>query len=285
MGLVDKTKDLGEDLGQSAIGLGNDYPSIADMVSHAGTAIQSINLSVGDKSLKLIRPEGNRYVLHDYLEEESLYSPTILDSFHLTYGHRKDILDMYQMDGFVEVEEEDVAMDIGAYIGSFTLATQSIADEVIAVDPFSWIDDCLENNVAHLENVKVEPYAAWKENEPVTLNMSNLPRENSLVQVDRMPAGRTEVPGRTVDYMLQEADLKHLDYMKVEGEGVEPQILEGIVNSDKRVEKIVVDCSPEANGHSPVSEVESKLDENGYETRRKNENKWDVPFVYAKLKN
>lgn len=62
--------------------------------------------------------------------------------------------------------------------------------------------------------------------------------------------------------MADEVNVDHIDFLKVETEGVEPEVIDGI--SGISVDKIAVDCGPERDGEPVTDEVSNRLDEMGY---------------------
>jgi superfamily II DNA/RNA helicase len=61
---------------------------------------------------------------------------------------------------------------------------------------------------------------------------------------------------------VESESLAKIDFLKVEAEGAEPEVLSGLCGLN--IPKIVVFCSPKCNVRSPVSEVADLLVEFGY---------------------
>jgi hypothetical protein len=66
-----------------------------------------------------------------------------------------------------------------------------------------------------------------------------------------------------------------IDFLKVEAEGSEIEVLQGIGNVDVR--KIAVDCSPERNQESPAEKIRLQLEALNFKVVRRG---WNL---YAKL--
>ena len=70
---------------------------------------------------------------------------------------------------------------------------------------------------------------------------------------------------KTLDIFINENDIDVDNlYLKVEAEGFEPEIIEGLGNNRPRV--IAVDVTAERNMESPRVEIENQLKKWGYET-------------------
>jgi FkbM family methyltransferase len=97
------------------------------------------------------------------------------------------------------------------------------------------------------------------------LRIADDPTDNSTLDVDsesKDTGDRIYVPSITVKQLMTQLDLTSIDFLKVEAEGAEPEILSEI--EDISVKKIAVDASPERYGESTVDEVQSILKSAGY---------------------
>ena len=68
------------------------------------------------------------------------------------------------------------------------------------------------------------------------------------------------------DYVQQKKIVK-LDFVKIEAEGVELEVFDGL--QDLRPRKLAIDVSPERNGESPADEFRERLMPLGYEIRQR----------------
>jgi FkbM family methyltransferase len=119
-------------------------------------------------------------------------------------------------------------VDAGAHLGSFALlASQLVGDEgrVYAVEPISaeYLRRCVADN--QLGNVEVCPVALADEDGELSLQLSTQSGMHSAVIG---PSQRTiTVPKRTLDGLVAEWGLASVDFIKVDVEGYEPQVLQG----------------------------------------------------------
>lgn len=199
---------------------------------------------------------------------------------HGSRRHQQILGDLYSYDGFVTIGPSDVVVDVGAYIGGFSLFAAKRAAAVIAVDPNAILHDVLDENLSAESNTIVVPVAAWNSNTTIKINQSFYPYENSPLPVDLQSTGNCfEVEALTIPRIIQSEGYDHIDFLKIEAEGAELEILDGVFKTDLPVSKIAIDASPERDGHSQVSEIVEKLENHGYETRTKEEADWWGEYI------
>lgn len=172
----------------------------------------------------------------------------------------------YTMPGFVEVTQGDTVVDVGAFIGEFARAAGERASHVIAIEPDERNATALRHNLAHLGRSSVIQKAAWRETGERTFHVAGDPSEGSILGVD----SNDELEQITLETICIEevpdvADVDAIDFLKVEAEGVEPEVLEGV--GDLKIPKIAVECAPERNGKTPEPAIRSWLNERGYTVR------------------
>lgn len=188
------------------------------------------------------------------------------DTRHGSENHKEMMRRLYTCPELVEVESGDTVVDVGAYVGGFSLAFADVADYVIAIEPNAAFDDILQYNTIQKENVKVAPYAAWSEEKIVEMNQSKFPNENSLLDVDAGAINKSVyVDADTVPNIVRMFDIDKIDFLKIEAEGVEPEILKGVLSDDMPVAKIAVDASAERNADDCVTEIIDLFERYGYE--------------------
>lgn len=126
------------------------------------------------------------------------------------------------------VRPGDVVFDVGANIGLFTLAALARSDEramVYAFEPVAPVRHVLSLNVTRLagERVKVLPFGLSRQ-------------RGGLSAAD---AGDCEV--RTLSEAMKELGVERIDLLKLDVEGAEFDVLEGIAVDDwRRIRKIVL---------------------------------------------
>lgn len=169
---------------------------------------------------------------------------------------------------FVEVTEGDTVVDIGAFVGEFTLGVAERAGRVISCEPTPETVSCLQKNTRSYQHTTVVPAIIGSDWGLEKLRIAADPTDNSTLDVDsesKDTGDRIFVPSISVRQLMEHLDLTSIDFLKVEAEGAEPEILSGI--DDISVKKVAVDASPERYGESTVDEIQSILSSAGYEVR------------------
>jgi FkbM family methyltransferase len=122
----------------------------------------------------------------------------------------------------------DVFLDIGAYIGWYTIrASEAVgpAGRVIALEPDATNRRQLENNISlnGLSNCFTVPKAAWEHNQKIGWHSSAVPVWHKA----DMGEHANLVQAITIDSLVNELDLKRVDWIKMDIEGAEIEALRG----------------------------------------------------------
>ena len=143
-----------------------------------------------------------------------------------TDTHFKDIANYQQRQwqaGVDHTEGRSVVVDVGAHVGSFTVRYAAVFDTVIAIEPIN--TSYLTANVAHLDNVTVEPVGV--SNTRTTLYAHNPAPDNSGAwELHTTP---NEAPIRVIT--LDDIELHACDLIKVDCQGHELAIVQGAVQT------------------------------------------------------
>jgi len=174
-----------------------------------------------------------------------LLSPTLRDTAII------ECLDEKLHEQYFKVERGDVVIDVGASIGEFTIpAAMKAGDDgfVLAIEPeprnfaFLWMNVKLNK----LRNVKlcrkaVANYKGW-----TTLYISNHGvTGHTLVPKRETKTIRVEVD--TLDNIARDYGLDKTDFVKIDVEGFEIEVLKGADSTLNSAKKIVVECHSSRN--------------------------------------
>lgn len=193
--------------------------------------------------------------------DEKIYFPR--DKINGVYrlegnGRIPEVRDKYTNEE-VYVEKGDVVFDIGSFVGTFIMSIDDIASDIYAfeVDPEN--RKYLEINTKDIDGVKIQNSGIWREDGQLSLNIGKDPTDNSFLQPDDGLKKKMEVDVTRIDTFCQENNIDKIDFLKLDAEGAEPEILESI--GDMEIEKISVDCSPERNGEKTIDHVTAILED------------------------
>ena len=136
------------------------------------------------------------------------------------------------------VSDYGVAVDIGANVGLWSRDLAIKFARVIAIEPVVEFQECLRRNVP-MENIEVWPFALGTEDTTIDMIITEGNTGHSHINKDSVGSGKVEMK------RLDSLDFDRIDYMKIDCEGYEMQILKGGENTLRT--------------HQPVIVVEQKL--------------------------
>jgi len=159
-------------------------------------------------------------------------------------------------------------LDYGAYVGGFGLATLTAgAGHLHFVEPAPDNQTALSENIKCWPNTTIHACGLYQTDGHTHLNIAGSGVEHSFTQpYDNQVLGQIEVQTRRIDTLSKELD-GSLDFIKIEADGVEKEIVNGI--GDVRAKKIAIDVSPERDGESPNFVISTQLRKIGYQLHQR----------------
>lgn len=146
-------------------------------------------------------------------------------------------------------------IDVGANIGVFSLFAQHLFSgcEIYAFEPTAKASAILQKTVTdnHLsESIHLLKMALGNKNEKVVLvtpkdgiGIGNMVADsNLLIGREKMFVNFEEVPMMTLDKFIQEKNVKNADFIKIDAEGYERQIIKGAKETIKKFSPVIA-CS------------------------------------------
>jgi FkbM family methyltransferase len=168
----------------------------------------------------------------------------------------------------IQILPTDTVIDCGAFVGAFSIAAfKQGAKKVFSIEPSSKNYKCTNLNIQHYnaQNVVTACNIGLGDiNTNLKLNISTQSCEDSFLECDTGNTGKTElVQVLTLDTFIKNNSINPSNlYLKIEAEGFELEIVQGLTLYNPRV--IVVDVTPERGGLSPRNDISSILIERGY---------------------
>lgn len=149
--------------------------------------------------------------------------------------HEMLVQQIYAMPGF-PINKGDIVLDIGSHLGAFTLlALKRGAARVICLEPepenVALFGRTFQKQIAAGTVVLVEA-AAWKE-----IGTLQFAIPSSLDPSDKSARGQVGAPDGitvravTIDSVVEELGLDHVDFLKLDIEGAEASALKGALNT------------------------------------------------------
>jgi len=223
--------------------------------------------------------EHQLYITHDD-EDHAIAHPRRLTK--LFNGHRargRRLVYEYLLDR-VPFEDGDWIIDAGANTGDLCLAFRALGKRVNieAFEPSPGEFAALRSNLETCSSVidfDAHQLALWnEESDGLTFYVKSGSADSSLLPIDDAD-GVVTVPSARLDDMFAE-DTRRFRLLKLEAEGVEPEILEGATSLLARIEYVAADVGFERGKEqeSTLPQVANILLERGFEI---------VGFEYGRL--
>lgn len=133
---------------------------------------------------------------------------------------------------YYKLSSGDTVIDIGAYVGMFTVKASlqvGLGGSVIAVEPASANIRYLRENTKTLKNVVIVPVAAGSYCGEGKLSISGASPCHTLIKDNAKATEKVAVS--TLDEILAKLKVKKVDFIKVDAEGYEYEILKGAANT------------------------------------------------------
>ncbi len=211
-------------------------------------------------------PKGTQKIDYGYDEERDLFFAKDKTDSELVYVSDRKRLSLYakgtahRQSWLVSdyrlppdlVDPGDVVIDVGANIGELGRWVESNQGFYVAFEPDPHAHRALGSNVAsnHIFDV-----ALSDENGTAEFYLSTSTADSSLFKPANTDAV-VSVRKATLDsFLVEKRVVGPIRLLKVEAEGMEPEVLAGAVETLKRTEFVAVDAGPERGGENTVSEV------------------------------
>lgn len=184
-----------------------------------------------DSFYKLMSIRGQySFTLEDHTVTFSAPTPSMVKRNRERFKTEKDEL----RDFVNEIEEDDVVYDIGANTGLYTLfgAKASLDGEVVAFEPYPPNLGLLKQDVARnqLQNVKIVDIALSDSIGSIGFSQpdeDDVGYGSSVIETNGFE-GTIEVPTTTGDQLIADEEIPAPNVVKIDVEGSEPLVLEGI---------------------------------------------------------
>ena len=121
-------------------------------------------------------------------------------------------------------------LDIGAWVGTWTMAMNSFCGKVIAFEPDPVHYECLVKNCS--EDVETHQLAVGNEEKMISLSEDNFTQAKRVI-------GDGNIPMVTIDSL----NLDDVDLIKIDVEGYEMEVLKGAENTLKNVEYLMIELN------------------------------------------
>lgn len=227
----------------------------------------SINLKPISENLILATNKNNDFGYYFPYTSKRNFDYRHLHNFY--YGYDSFLFKKYSEKN-IQILSTDTVIDCGSFVGGFTIsAVKAKSQKVYSIEPSSRNFNCLTHNIENFgfstDKVIALNIGLGDKIETKKLNLSASGCDDSFLSPDDGDLNKfEEVEVTTLEFLIKKYNIDPSNlYLKVEAEGFEPEIIQGLGSVKPRV--ITVDVSPERNGESPRELIMSLLKEIGYE--------------------
>lgn len=188
--------------------------------------------------------------------------------------------------GEVKLDENDIVFDIGANVGVFShYASQIKGTQVYAFEPHPKNFEFLSNNVKQnkIENIHCFEFALGSNNEDRILLEGNIAggHKFSYNNISDRAEGSLKVKAVTFGQMMEELNLNRIDFVKLDCEGAEGEIIKSIGQEVfKRINKMAIEFH-DNNSILNHEEILKELHIAGFKTSLKWDGKSYFGYIYA----
>lgn len=152
-----------------------------------------------------------------------------------------------------QVSAKDVVIDVGSHVGGYALMAARRGAIVFAIEPEPSNFAILRKNVElnHRDNVVLLPYALSSSSGTVVLSPAerwntgtSAVESKRSPSVDRLDRGRNiRVPSKTLDDLVEAYGLRKIDWLKVDVEGHEVEVLEGGASALRITQRLILEVT------------------------------------------
>ena len=181
----------------------------------------------------------NGYGVIHFKDWYSSYIPFILEEIYI-----KNIYGPY-----LHGKKDLTILDLGCNIGLFSMFATQFAKQIYAFEPTKETFEIAKKNIAenNITNVKLFQKAIMKDDGNITFYHSENSTMNSAmasIQTEEFKiVGKEEVEGIRLDTFVKQEGITHIDFMKVDCEGSESEIIggKGFENIASMVDSLIVE--------------------------------------------
>ena len=143
-------------------------------------------------------------------------------------------------------------LDIGAWVGTWSMAMNKFCGRVVAFEPDSLHYKCLVKNVS--DDIETHQLAVGSEQKLISLSEDNFTQSKRII-------GEGSIPMITIDSMK----LDDVDLIKIDVEGYEMEVLEGAVNTLEGVTYLMIELNNNTKKYGSSNiEIEKHIQSMGF---------------------
>ena len=199
------------------------------------------------------------------VEGKSIYAPSPLrwKLYKKGWSARlKQLSEEYGVGRHVTLNENSIVLDIGANAGEFAYVAAKYGARIYCIEPDPRVFSCLKANVSSLSNASAHDALIWKENTDLCFFSAPDTADSSVF--DEGQGEKIIKPAQTAEQFCKDHHIAHIDLLKCDAEGAEPEILEGLGEMFSHIGVIALDTGAERQGARTNKECRAILEGAGF---------------------
>ena len=136
---------------------------------------------------------------------------------------------------YYNTKNGDVVAEMGSFLGHYTIYLSEKVGKngrVIAIEPMSENIKILKKNICanNLKNVTIVSKGVWHHKDELHFSQRDEDNQSGSIMLDYKGGKTYNIPVDCLDNILRENDVKHVDFMLIQLNGVETNALNGLQN-------------------------------------------------------
>lgn len=157
----------------------------------------------------------------------------------------------------------DTVVEVGVWNGYDTATFAKLSNHVIGFEPSPRNYAMAQKNLNDFENITLVNKGLWDSNNQLQIQYGEESSDDGFLHPDKgEKKDSVKVEAVRLDEYLSKRGVDEVDFLKVEAEGAEPEVLKGI--GDLQIDNIVVGATAERDGNAVGKEVLEILQSKGY---------------------
>jgi len=238
-------------------------------------------------ALKIILPSPKSHILkvNGYKIKVMPNDPGISQELHTFKTHEPLSTQLISK----ELKPGMTCLDIGSNIGYYVLLENKIvgnSGRVIAIEPSPYNFQCLEENLEFPENSNVEAYnfAAGDIDGKIRFFVNERSNGCQVLyegrKIPNRPGKVIEVPIKKIDNFVEENNFESIDFVRMDVEGYEYNIFQGMENTIKKFKPIIqIEVHKSHMGKEKTKKFFEFFKKNNYQTKSFHHRALDLPMI------
>lgn len=176
-------------------------------------------------------------------------------------SRRRNWVTARYLKGIVPIRPSGIAINFGAHIGEVAITLADMGVEVLAIEPDPNVLPLLRANTVG-RTIDVVPVAAWHNDGQIDMYIASETADTSVFNIS---PDKRRLQCLTIDGIVADREIDHVDLILGDAEGAEPEVLAGAFLTLAMTDYVSVCASAERNGQTTAHACEKILRDAGFD--------------------